>query len=99
MQFCESLFTLALLSLMPLIWMPNVAAAFISKQLPGMLCIKRKQETIICSDLVTDEMASCIVQLHCTTGCNANSSFYGKGKKSLYDQVMNSNVAQRQLSR
>ncbi|KAG0716491.1 hypothetical protein GWK47_009586 [Chionoecetes opilio] len=23
-------------------------------------------------------MASCIVQLHCMTGCDANSSFYGK---------------------
>ena len=64
-----------------------------------MLCIKRKQATIICSDLVTDEMASCIVQLQCMTGCDANSSFYGKGKKSVYDQVMNSPVAQRQLSR
>ncbi|KAG1680240.1 hypothetical protein GQR58_012475 [Nymphon striatum] len=76
-----------------------VAAAFISQKLPGMLCIKRKQETIICSDLVTDEMARCIAQLHCMTGCDANSSFYGKGKKSVNDQMMKSPVAQRQLSR
>ena len=76
-----------------------VEAVFISKKLTGMLCMKRKQETIICSDLVTDDMASSIVPLHCMTGCDANSSFYGKGKKSVYELVMKSSVAQRQLSR
>jgi len=35
----------------------------------------------------------------CMTGCDANSGFYGKGKKSVYDQVANSPVARRQLSR
>ncbi|KAG0721311.1 hypothetical protein GWK47_006404 [Chionoecetes opilio] len=34
-----------------------------------------------------------------TAGCDANSSFYGKVKNSMYDQVMKSPVAQRQLSR
>jgi len=33
------------------------------------------------------------------TGCDSNSSFYGKGKKSVYDQVAKSPVAQRQLLR
>ena len=56
----------------------------ISQHVRGMPCIK----TIICSDLVTDEVSSCIVQLFCTTGWDANASFYGKGKKSVYDQVM-----------
>ena len=41
-----------------------VTAAVNSRQLPGMLCIKRKQETISGRGLVTDEMAECIVQLH-----------------------------------
>ena len=59
-----------------------VAAAVISQQLPGMLCIKRKQETVTCRGLVTDEMAGCIVQLHGMTGSDANSGFYSKGKKS-----------------
>ena len=76
-----------------------VAAAFISRQLPGILCIKRKQEMVLCRELVTDEMADCIVQLHCMTGCDANSGFYGKGKKSVYDRVAKSPVAQQQLSR
>ena len=33
------------------------------------------------------------------TGCDANSSFYGKGKKSVYDRVAKNPVARRQLSR
>ncbi|KAI4791968.1 hypothetical protein KUCAC02_033695 [Chaenocephalus aceratus] len=64
-----------------------------------MLCIKRKQETVRCCDMATDMMADCIVQLHCMTGCDANSGFYGKGKKSVYDQVAKSPVARQQLSR
>ena len=41
-----------------------------------MPCIKRKQETIFCRGLVTDGKADCIVQLHCMTGCDANSGNY-----------------------
>jgi hypothetical protein len=66
-----------------------VAAAAISQQLPGILCVKRKQETVLCHSLATDEMAHCIVQLHCMTGCDANSGFYGKGKKSVYAGLSN----------
>ena len=36
----------------------------------------------------------CIVQLHCLTGCDGNSDFYGKRKKSMFDQM-----TRRQLSR
>ena len=63
------------------------------------VCIKRKQETIFCRGLAADDMADCIVQLPCMTGCDANSDFSGKGKKSVYDQVAKSPVALRQLSR
>ena len=51
-----------------------VAAAAISQKLPGLLCIKRKQATILCRNLVPEEMADCIVLLHCLTGCDANSA-------------------------
>ena len=44
-------------------------------------------------------MATCIVQLHCFTGCDANSGFYGKGKPSVYDKVAKSTLAQHQLAR
>ena len=40
-----------------------VAAAGISQKLPGLLCTKRKQETILCRNLVPEEMADCIVPL------------------------------------
>jgi len=73
-----------------------IAAAYISHQLPGMLCIKKKQETILCQSLVSEDMARCIVQLHYTTGCDANSSFYGKGKSLAYDKVTRS-VAPQQI--
>ena len=43
-------------------------AAAISQKLPGLLCIKRKQATILCHNLVPEEMADCIVPLHCLTG-------------------------------
>jgi len=42
-----------------------VAAAVISRQLTGMLCIKKTQDTILCGGLVTDEMADyCAAVLH-----------------------------------
>jgi len=64
-----------------------VSAAVISQQVSGKLCIKRKAGMVSCKDMVTDEMADCIIQLHCMTGCDANSGFYGKGKMSLYAKV------------
>ena len=51
-----------------------VAAAAISQKLPGLLCIKINQATILCRNLVPEEMADCIVPLHCLTGCDANSA-------------------------
>ena len=44
-------------------------------------------------------MADCIVQLHCVTGCDANSAFYGKSKLSVYDMVAKNAVAQQLLSK
>ena len=38
------------------------------------------------------------MQLHCMTGRDANSGFYGKGKKLVYDQVAKNAMARRQLS-
>ena len=51
-----------------------MAAAAISQKLPGLLCIKTKQATILCHNLVPEEMADIIVLLHCLTGCDANSA-------------------------
>ena len=49
-----------------------VVAAVLCQKLAGIICIKRKQETIFCRGLLPDEMAGCVVQLHCMTGCDAN---------------------------
>ena len=38
------------------------------------------RETILGRSLVSEDMERCIVQFHYITGCDANSSFYGKGK-------------------
>ena len=80
----------------------HVAAVVISRQLPCILCIKsiqgKKQEMVFRRNLITDEMSDCIVQRHCMTGYIANSGGYGKGKKSLYDQMAKSPVVCRQLS-
>ena len=73
------------------------AAAVISQQLPGMLCIKRKKD-VLSRGLVTHEIMECFAQLHCFTGCNANSGFYGKGKVAIYNKVAKSPVAQQQIS-
>jgi len=70
-----------------------IAAAYISHQLPGMLYIKRKQETILCRSLVSEDMAKCNVQFHYITGCDVNSSFFGKGKSLAYDKVTRSVAA------
>ena len=74
-----------------------VTSAAISQQQPGMLCIKRKNELILCRGMVTEEMSECIVQLLCMTGCDANSGFYGKGKMSIYDRVVKSSDARQLL--
>ena len=58
-----------------------------------MLCTKPKLETILFRGLVAKEMAECIVQLHCVTGCDAKSGFYGKGKSLVYNKVAKSAVA------
>ena len=39
------------------------------------------------------------MQLHCFSGCDANSGFYGKGKSSACDKVAKSSVERQQLSR
>lgn len=76
-----------------------VAAAAISQRLPSLLCIKRKQETILCGNLVPEEMAGCVVPQHSLTGCDANSGFYGKDKLSVDDKIARSAKARGQLSK
>ena len=66
-----------------------------SFQVVSVLSGSRKVD---CCSLVSDEMRNCIIQLHCMTGCDANSGFYGKGKLSIFWAVAKSPHARRQLS-
>ena len=74
-----------------------VSAAAISRQLPGMFLIQRKQETVLCHGLATEEMYNCIVKLHCFTGYDVSSGFYGKGQAFIVRQSCKE--LQRQLAR
>ena len=67
-----------------------VALPVILQQLCSELRLSRK--TVFCRGLVTNEIADGVVQLHCLTGCDTNSGFYGKGRK-----VAKNPVALRQL--
>ena len=58
-----------------------VEAAFVSNQVPGLLCIKRKHNTVFCRDLCNEELTYVIIPLHVMTGCDQNSGFFGHGKK------------------
>ena len=71
MLYIAVLFTVGLLADTDNIY---VAAAAISQKLPGLLCIKRQQATILCRNLVPEEMVDCIVLLHSLTGCDAKSA-------------------------
>ena len=53
-------------------------------------------DTNVAAAVISYQLPS--VLCSCMTGCDANSGFYGKGKKSVYDQVAKSHVARRPLS-
>ena len=54
-------------------------------------------DAYVAAAVISQQLSS--VLCSCVTGCDANSGFYGKGKKSACDQVVKSSVARRQLSR
>ena len=57
----------------------------------------QQQVTILCRNLVPEEMADCIVPLHCLTGCDANSTRVNK--LLVNDKVAKSAEARQQLSK
>ena len=56
-------------------------------------------DTYVAAAVISQQLSS--VLCSCMTGCDANSGFYGKGKKPVFDQVAKSpvGVARRQLTR
>jgi hypothetical protein len=71
-------------------------AAAIS-HVPGVICIKKKKELLFCRGISAD-ITKHLVQFHVTTGCDANSCFYGHGKSTLYDKMVKSVECHRLLS-
>ena len=63
-----------------------VQAAYVSHQLQGNLLIKRKNEYISCSAMLSEDVANVIILLHVITGSDHTSSFFGHGKKKLLEK-------------
>jgi len=64
-----------------------VQAAYVSHQLQGNLLIKHKKEYIICSAMLSEDVANIIIPLHVITGTDHTSAFFGHGKKVLQKVV------------
>ena len=43
------------------------------------------------------DTANCLIPFHVMTGCDANSGFYGHGKASLFNTLVNSSEARSLL--
>ena len=75
-----------------------VQAAAISHEIPGILCIRKKNELLTCRSMCTDQnVAKCLIPCHVMTGCDANSCFYGHGKLTLFERVTKSAEARSLL--
>ena len=62
-----------------------IQAAAISDNIPGIICMK---EFFFCRAMCSDEdIAKCLIPFHVMTGCDANSCFYGHGKKVLFERM------------
>ena len=65
----------------------HVQAAYVARQISGLLCLKRKSQLISARSLCSEAMAESLIPLHVLTGCDHNSGFYGIGKKTIVDRV------------
>ena len=62
-----------------------VQATAISHEIPGILCIRKKNEFLVCKSMCSDQnVVKCLIPFHVMTGCVSNSCFYGHGKLSLF---------------
>ena len=74
-----------------------VQAATISHDFSGILCIKKKEQLLFCRGMCSDDIAKCLISFHVLTGCDANSCFFGYGKKSLFGKMKRSPEARHLL--
>ena len=76
-----------------------VQAAYVSYQLQGTLLIKRKNEFISGSAMLSEDVANIIIPLHVITGTDHTSGFYGHGKKKMLQKVISDPEARELLWR
>ena len=67
-----------------------VLSAKVSHEVEGDLGIRRKKATFDCKKLCSAEVSKIIVPLHCHTGSDLSSGFYGHGKASIMKQLQKS---------
>ena len=72
-------------------------SAHVAAMYDGVLGIKRKKGIFDCKQLCNPDMAKVIVRLHVMTGCDSVSSFYGIGKKTVWNRTLRSTEAQQLL--
>ena len=76
-----------------------VQAAYVTKNVPGKLYIKRKKHLVDCATLMDDEMADSIIAAHVISGSDHTSGFYHKGKSSIMKYINQDAEARELLSR
>ena len=76
-----------------------VQAAYVAKNVPGKLYIKRKKHLVDCATLVDDEVADSIIAAHVISGSDHTSGFYHKGKSSIMKTIKGDVEARELLSR
>ena len=64
-----------------------VQAAYLAKNVPGNLYIKRKKYLADCATLLDDEVADSIISAHVISGSDHTSGFYHKGKSSIMKSI------------
>ena len=71
----------------------HAQAVYVSHQIRCDLLLKRKDCTVSCHAMLSDDDAFVINPLHVITGCDHASSFYVQGKKKLLQKVINNSCA------
>ena len=66
-----------------------VQAAYVSHQIRGDLLMKRKDGSVNCHAMLSDDVTLVIIPLHVVTGSDHTSGFDGQGKKKLLQKVIN----------
>ena len=62
-----------------------------SHEIPGILCIRKKNELLSCQSMCSDQnVAKCLIPFHVITAFDSNSCFYGHGKLSLFERMAKS---------